>query len=48
LCRADQRIPQEEREKYRWYTNVPEWGVISMWDVDTIYKVPRMLHEQGP
>jgi CTP synthase len=26
---------------------VPEWGVISMWDVDTIYKVPRMLHEQG-
>jgi CTP synthase len=22
-------------------------GVISMWDVDTIYKVPRMLHEQG-
>jgi CTP synthase len=21
--------------------------VISMWDVDTIYKVPRMLHEQG-
>jgi CTP synthase len=26
---------------------VAEWGVISMWDVDTIYKVPRMLHEQG-
>jgi CTP synthase len=22
-------------------------GVISMWDVDTIYKVPRLLHEQG-
>ena len=21
--------------------------MISMWDVDTIYKVPRMLHEQG-
>jgi CTP synthase len=26
---------------------VPLHGVISMWDVDTIYKVPRMLHEQG-
>jgi CTP synthase len=26
---------------------VAEWGVISMWDVNTIYKVPRMLHEQG-
>jgi CTP synthase len=26
---------------------VPLHGVISMWDVDTIYKVPRLLHEQG-
>ena len=29
------------------FTNVQLHGVISMWDVDTIYKVPRMLHEQG-
>jgi CTP synthase len=21
--------------------------VISVWDVDTIYKVPQMLHDQG-
>ena len=47
LCRADRRVPEEEREKISLFTNVPEWGVISMWDVDTIYKVPRMLHEQG-
>ncbi len=47
LCRADRAIPNEEREKISLFTNVPEWGVISMWDVDTIYKVPRMLHEQG-
>ncbi|ARN20039.1 CTP synthase [Piscinibacter gummiphilus] len=47
LCRADRRIPDEERSKISLFTNVPEWGVISMWDVDTIYKVPRMLHEQG-
>ncbi|MES2912157.1 MAG: CTP synthase [Pseudomonadota bacterium] len=47
LCRADRRIPQEERSKISLFSNVPEWGVISMWDVDTIYKVPRMLHEQG-
>ena len=47
LCRADREIPGEEREKISLFTNVPEWGVISMWDVDTIYKVPRMLHEQG-
>jgi CTP synthase len=47
LCRADRAIPQDEREKISLFTNVPAWGVISMPDVDTIYKVPRLLHEQG-
>jgi CTP synthase len=47
LCRADRRIPDEERAKISLFSNVPEWGVISMCYVDTIYKVPRMLHEQG-
>ncbi|MBB5204078.1 CTP synthase [Inhella inkyongensis] len=47
LCRADRRIPEDEREKISLFTNVPEYGVISMWDVNTIYKVPRVLHEQG-
>ena len=47
ICRADRAIPDEERAKISLFTNVPEWGVISMWDVDTIYKVPRILHEQG-
>jgi len=47
LCRADRAIPDDEREKISLFTNVPHWGVISMPDVDTIYKVPRLLHEQG-
>ena len=47
VCRADRPIPKDERDKISLFSNVPEWGVISMWDVDTIYKVPRMLHEQG-
>ncbi|MFN9747882.1 MAG: CTP synthase [Burkholderiales bacterium] len=47
LCRADRAVPNEEREKISLFTNVPQWGVISVWDADTIYKVPRMLHEQG-
>ncbi len=47
LCRADRAIPDEEREKISLFTNVQPHGVISMWDVDTIYKVPRLLHEQG-
>ncbi|NDY90819.1 CTP synthase [Ideonella livida] len=47
LCRADRAVPADEREKISLFTNVHPHGVISMWDVDTIYKVPRMLHEQG-
>jgi len=47
LCRADRVIPDDEREKISLFTNVQSWGVISMPDVDTIYKVPRLLHEQG-
>jgi CTP synthase len=47
LCRADREVPADEREKISLFTNVAQQGVISMWDVDTIYKVPRMLHEQG-
>lgn len=47
LCRADRPIPDEEREKISLFTNVARHGVISVWDADTIYKVPRMLHEQG-
>ncbi len=47
LCRADREVPIDEREKISLFTNVPLHGVISMWDVDTIYKVPRVLHEQG-
>ncbi len=47
LCRADRQIPDEERAKISLFANVREEAVISMWDVDTIYKVPQMLHEQG-
>ena len=47
LCRADRYIPDDERDKISLFTNVQSWGVISMPDVDTIYKVPRVLHEQG-
>ncbi len=47
LCRADRPIPKEECAKISLFCNIPEAAVISMWDVDTIYKVPRILHEQG-
>ena len=47
LCRADRRIPDDERAKISLFANVREEGVISMWDVDSIYKIPQILHEQG-
>jgi CTP synthase len=47
LCRADRPIPEEERAKISLFSNVPLNAVISVWDVDSIYKVPSMLHKQG-
>lgn len=47
ICRADRRIPDDERAKISLFANVREASVISMWDVDSIYKVPQMLHAQG-
>jgi CTP synthase len=47
LCRADRPIPDDERAKISLFSNVEEQAVISVWDVDTIYKVPGMLHDQG-
>ena len=47
LCRADRPIPEEERAKISLFSNVPMNAVISVWDADSIYKVPGMLHRQG-
>jgi len=47
ICRADRRIPDDERAKISLFANVREDSVISMWDVDSIYKVPQVLHEEG-
>ncbi len=47
LCRADRRIPDDERAKISLFSNVPLDAVISVWDADSIYKIPSMLHEQG-
>lgn len=47
LCRADREIPEDEKAKISLFSNVPLDAVISVWDADTIYKIPKMLHEQG-
>ncbi len=46
LCRADRPLPDDERRKIALFTNVAVEAVISAMDVDSIYKIPAMLHEQ--
>ncbi len=46
LCRSDRPVPEEEKKKISLFTNVEERAVISVPDVDTIFKVPQMLHDQ--
>ena len=47
LCRADRPIPDDEKAKISMFSNIPLEGVVSVYDVDTISKVPRLLFEQG-
>ncbi len=47
LCRCESPLPDAERRKIALFTNVPEKAVISAVDVDTIYKLPLWLHQQG-
>ncbi|OUR72640.1 CTP synthase [Methylophaga sp. 42_8_T64] len=47
LCRMDRPLPDSERRKISMFTNVPETSVISAIDVDSIYKIPMELHQQG-
>jgi len=46
LCRSDRPLPPSERRKVALFTNVEERAVISAVDVDSIYKIPLLLHEQ--
>jgi CTP synthase len=46
LCRTDRPLPEDERRKIALFCNVQKEAVISAWDVDSIYKIPMMLHKQ--
>ncbi len=47
VCRSDRAIPANERRKIALFCNVQERAVISMKDVDSIYKIPALLKSQG-
>ena len=47
ICRTDRVIPENEKKKIALFTNVEESAIISAIDVDSIYKIPKVLHEQN-
>jgi CTP synthase len=47
ICRSEEDLPESEKEKIALFTNVEKSSVFTSLDVDTIYKVPRALFEQG-
>ena len=46
ICRSDGVLAEEERRKIALFTNVDESSVISMPDVNSIYKIPVELNNQ--
>ena len=47
ICRSDTNIPVPEKKKIALFCNVGEKAVISLRDVDSIYKIPTLLKNQG-
>jgi CTP synthase len=47
MCRSEQPVPDEEKRKIALFTNVDHRSVISCYDVNSICKIPSMLHKQG-
>ena len=47
LCRTDRLLSQEIKNKIALFCNVPPEAVITAKDVDNIYEVPLVLHEEG-
>src|SRR6266516_681753 len=47
VCRSDRPISRHLKDKISLLCDVPPQGVISAVDVDSIYKVPLMLHKEN-
>ena len=47
MCRSERPLPANERSKIALFTNVDERAIISAVDVDNLFRVPRLFHEQG-
>ena len=46
ICRSEQELPKDEKNKIALFCSVPNNSVISMHDVDTVYSIPVLLNKQ--
>lgn len=46
VCRGSQPITKTVRDKIALFCDVPREAVVSAYDVETVYEVPILLHEQ--
>ncbi len=47
ICRSEKPLPESARQKIALFTNVELRGVISLEDLDFIYRIPLHLRDQG-
>lgn len=47
FCRSQYPINDAQREKIALFTNVEKRAVISLPDIDNIYKIPLLMYDQG-
>ena len=47
LCRTDRSLPRSVKQKISLFCNVEEDAVITAADVESIYEVPLLFHEEG-
>jgi len=47
ICRSERALPKSARAKIALFTNVEERAVVSYPDLESLYKAPQALQEQG-
>src|SRR5919204_5935080 len=47
VCRSDRPIPSRLKEKISQLCDVPEEGIVSAVDADSLYEIPLVLHDEG-
>ena len=46
MCRCEQPLSQEQKDKIALFTNVPNKHIISLQDVTSVYQIPQVLLKQ--